>query len=289
MLTIQNDVLIVKINPKGAELSSIYHKLNQLEYLWSGDPLFWAKQSPVLFPIVGSLKEDKYFYGGKSYQLSRHGFARDSVFESTEQSDTTINLTLKSNEQTMEKYPFAFQFTINYSLGQNMLKVSYMVKNEQEAPIYFSMGGHPAFKVPLAESTRYEDYYLEFNQSENAGRWPISKDGLIETTPIPLLIKTNHLPITKELFHQDALVFKQLSSNKVLLKSDKTIHGIDFDFTDFPYLGLWAAKNADFLCIEPWCGIADNVSTNQQLVEKEGINKLEMGEVFKRTWKVVLF
>jgi galactose mutarotase-like enzyme len=155
--------------------------------------------------------------------------------------------------------------------------------------MYFSVGGHPAFRVPLEASARYEDYYLEFDAVENAGRWAVSRDGLIEITEAPLMSGTNTLPLTKELFFQDALVFKQLTSSKVSLKSHTTPHGLDFDFSGFPYLGIWAAKNADFVCIEPWCGIADPVNSNQQLKDKEGINQLEPGLSFSRTWKTSFF
>jgi galactose mutarotase-like enzyme len=139
------------------------------------------------------------------------------------------------------------------------------------------------------EGTEYNDYYLEFNQEETAPRWPISKDGLIETTPVPALEHTNKLPLKKDLFFNDALVLKGMTSSIVNLRSNKTPHGITFDYPGFPYLGIWAAKNADFVCIEPWCGIADIVGAGQDLREKEGINELAPGEQFRRTWTVSLF
>jgi galactose mutarotase-like enzyme len=153
--------------------------------------------------------------------------------------------------------------------------------------MYFSVGGHPAFKVPLEEDRAYTDYYLEFENPEDAGRWPISKDGLIEAVPVPIL-KGRKIPLDKKLFQQDALVFKKLASQSISLKSDHTPHGIEFSYKGFPYLGIWAAKNADFVCIEPWCGIADSVNTSQQLREKEGINSLEPEQYFIRSWSVKL-
>jgi galactose mutarotase-like enzyme len=155
--------------------------------------------------------------------------------------------------------------------------------------LYFSVGGHPAFAVPLTKDTNYEDYYLVFDKQENTPRWPISNDGLIENTPDPLLQHSDRLPLTKELFSKDALVLKSLKSSLISVRSDKTEHGLRFDFPGFPFLGLWAAKGADFLCIEPWCGIADSVNTSQQLEEKEGINALEPGGEFSRTWIVKVF
>lgn len=289
MITIQNEFLSVSISEKGAELNNIYHKHHDLEYLWNADPAFWAKKSPVLFPIVGTLKENRYFFDGKEYELGRHGFARESLFSLWEQMDESVSFSLVSDSDTLKKFPFMFQFIVRYTLKENMLEVSYEITNHSETAIYFSVGGHPAFKVPLVDATAYDDYYLEFNVRENAGRWPISTEGLIERQPMPLLDNSNRLALTKSLFSKDALVFKNLSSTQVSLKSDKTLHGLDFDFSGFPYLGIWAAPNANFVCIEPWCGIADSIDSSQQLVEKEGINALEVGNLFIRTWKARFF
>lgn len=289
MQTIQNDHLIVTVNPKGAELNSIFHKQLQLEYLWNADPAYWAKQSPVLFPVVGALKDNTYFFKDKPYQLGRHGFARDRTFTVSEQSQDAVTFTLTSNEHSLEHYPFQFEFAIRYSLHRSAVSVAYTVRNTTGEDMYFSVGGHPAFKVPLAEGTDYNQYYLEFNKTENTGRWPISPEGLIENSPVPLLNHTSHLPLSKALFYGDALVLKHLSSNKVSLKSHQTVHGVEMDFSGFPYLGIWAAKNADFVCLEPWCGIADSVHTNQRLGSKEGINRLETNQSFTRTWTITLF
>jgi galactose mutarotase-like enzyme len=155
--------------------------------------------------------------------------------------------------------------------------------------MYFSVGGHPAFKVPLVYGTTYTDYYLEFNNDKSLPRWPISAAGLIENKSLPVLSGTSILPLTKELFFKDALVFKHPASSVVSLRSAKTNHGLDFNISAFPYLGIWAAKNADFVCIEPWCGIADSVDADQQLIHKEGINKLNAGEIFERSWNAAFF
>jgi galactose mutarotase-like enzyme len=289
MFSIENDYLSVTIRSAGAELTSLYNKNAGLEYMWDGDPAFWAKTSPVLFPIIGSLKNDMVYFADKSYQLSRHGFARDMDFAVTDQTWSSITFTLTSSETTLQKFPFSFRFNIVYSITKDQLQVTYKVINTGSDPMYFSVGGHPAFKVPLIPGSDYTDHYLEFNKKENAGRWPISKDGLIETAPVPLLINTQLLPLTKELFYTDAIVFKQLQSTSVNLLSSRSPHGLQFDFTGFPYLGIWAARNADFVCIEPWCGIADPVTSNQQLKDKEGINALPANDVFERSWGVKVF
>ena len=284
--TIQNDYLSVEVQAKGAELMSLYNKKEQLEYMWSGDPAFWGKHSPVLFPIIGELKNNTYYYNNKAYQLGRHGFARDMEFTVTEQTTSSIGFSLLSNAGTLQKFPFEFGFDIEYLLQQDWLTVTYKVKNTGNGDMYFSVGGHPAFKVPLVEGADYNDYYLEFNEPELAGRWPISAEGLIETDAEPFLLNTNKLPLRKELFYRDAIVFKNLRSDTVRLRSSKHDKGIEFNFPGFPYLGVWAAKDADFVCIEPWCGIADSVNSNQQLTEKEGINRLAPQGIFERSWGV---
>ncbi|MEP7377137.1 MAG: aldose 1-epimerase family protein [Chitinophagaceae bacterium] len=289
MFSIENVYLSVSIDSKGAELKSLYNKNAGLEYMWDGNPSFWAKTSPVLFPIVGTLKNDQFYFADKSYQLGRHGFAREIDFIVTDQSSSSITFSLASSEATLQKFPFPFRFDIVYSISKDQLQVSYKVLNTGSNPMYFSVGGHPAFKVPLIPGSDYTDHYFEFNKTENAGRWPISMEGLIETAPVPFLKNTRVMPLSKELFYADAVVFKQLQSSSVSLLSNRSPHGLQFDFTGFPYLGIWAAKNADFVCIEPWCGIADPVTSNQQLTDKEGINILSPDEVFERTWRVKVF
>jgi galactose mutarotase-like enzyme len=284
MYTIESTLLKVTVRTKGAELDSIFNKAQQLEYLWSGDPAFWGKKSPILFPIVGTLKKDSYIFNDKEYHLSRHGFARDMEFAVTRQQADSITLTLESYAETLLKFPFSFRFDISYSVHENRMEVAYRVTNTGHSNMYFSVGAHPAFKVPLAAGTAYEDYSLVFNQPEQAPRWPISKDGLIEATPQALLDGSGRLPLRKELFQKDALVFKHLRSDKITLQSAATAHGWSVSFPGFPFMGIWAAKDADFVCIEPWCGIADGVNSDQRLEHKEGIVPLQPAGGFARQW-----
>jgi galactose mutarotase-like enzyme len=288
MFFLENQQLKISIHPKGAELQGLWSKRHQLEYMWSGDPAFWGKHSPLLFPIVGTLKDNTYYYQGKSYSLSRHGFARDREFGVESHTADAITFLLQSDDATRASYPFDFELRIIYRLLPEGLSTTYEVKNPGKETLYFSVGGHPAFKVPLAPDTAYQDYYLAFDQKETAPRWPISGDGLIESQPQALLQDTAVLPLTKDLFARDALVFKHLASSGVTLRSAKTERGLRMDFPGFPFLGIWAAPKADFVCIEPWCGIADSVDSDQQYVDKEGINRLEAGGVFERTWTLTL-
>ena len=288
-MILESDILKVEVVSKGAELQSIFNKTSGIEYLWNGNPAFWAKRSPVLFPIIGNLKKDSYTYQGKSYHLPRHGFARDMDFVVEKESLKEIVFLLSNNAETKLNYPFDFEFRIRYQLRGDELSTEYMVSNSGTGILLFSVGGHPAFRLPLAANTVFSDYYLKFDEIENLPRWPISKEGLLLPQPIPVLTDSNRLNLSKSLFYQDALVFKYPASTEISILSSKTTHGIRFQMGEFPFLGIWSAKDADFICIEPWCGIADAVNSNQQLEQKEGIEKLSPGKIFSRQWHVKVF
>ncbi|MFB6457392.1 aldose 1-epimerase family protein [Chitinophaga sp. Hz27] len=289
MVRLSNEKLTVTIAEKGAELQSIIRNDNSFEYMWSGNPDFWGKKSPVLFPIVGGLKHNSYQYNGQTYTLGRHGFAREMNFVVTEQGPDSVLFSLIDNEATHKVYPFKFIFSVRYVLTADELKVTYHVKNTGDELMYFSVGAHPAFKVPLAEGSAFTDYYLEFEKVENAGRWPLTAEGQIAAFSVPFLNNTNKLPLQKSLFYEDALVFKNLASHTISIKSDLTGYGIRVHFEGFPYMGIWSAKDADFVCIEPWCGIADSETATGDLTEKEGINVLHPGQLFDRTWSAVFY
>lgn len=286
---LENDLLKVAITNRGAELDNIYNKQTKLEYLWEANPAFWSKKSPNLFPIIGGLKNTEYSFEGKKYSLSRHGFARDNDYSVEEIDAENIKFTLLSNEQTKTNYPFDFTFSIIYSIEKNMLKCKYSVQNTSSYKMYFSVGAHPAFRIPLTADTNYNDWYLEFGEIENADLFPLDKEGLIRMQPAPFFDNTKKLPLTKELFYNDALVFKDLKSTRIDIKSDKSENGLKIEFKGFPYYGIWSAKDADFVCLEPWCGIADIENTDGNIINKEGINMLESNEVFEREWTVELY
>ncbi len=288
MHTLSNNKISIQVNPKGAELNSLFNKETNLEYLWNAGAE-WPKKSPVLFPIVGGLKNNTYTYNGKEYTLPRHGFARDMNFNLIGQTGNSLTFSLKSNEETLKVYPFAFTFMVRYTLHDTMLEITFIVQNTGAENMYASVGAHPAFKVPLVEGTTYEDYYLQFNKVENAARWPLSAQGLIEEKPVSYLDNTDVLPLKKDLFTADAVVFKDLLSTSITLKSNKTPHGLKVRFGGFPYMGLWSTKQADFVCIEPWCGIADSVNADGQLENKEAIEVIKSDELFERSYSIEVF
>jgi galactose mutarotase-like enzyme len=289
MQIIKNKNITVNINPKGAELTSVFDSHMQTEYMWSANPDFWAKSSPILFPIVGSLKDNTYFFEGKKYNLPRHGFAREKTFLVEKTTENSVTFLLTEDENSLKNYPFKFELRVFYLLENNKLSLTYLVKNSGVNNLYFSVGGHPAFAVPLVQNTDFDAYYLEFNKTENFKRWGLTSEGLVETEPTDFLKDTNIISLTKKLFYGDALVFKNLKSSTITLKSKKTERELKFNFGEFDYLGIWSSKNADFVCIEPWCGIADAANHNQELTQKEGIRKLNPNEVFEKTWSIEIF
>jgi len=289
MLTISNETLSVTLNPQGAEILSIYHKETKLDYLWNGDAAYWPKTSPVLFPVVGGLKDNRYQYKGKQYEMGRHGFARESVYTVTAQTTSSLTFTLMANEATLLMYPFDFKFSVKHELIGNTIHVSYLVENTGQENLLFSVGAHPAFHVPLIAGTHFSDYSLLFSSTETVGRYPIAANGLIENNATPLLNNTQELKLAHDLFYNDAIVFKNLQSNSISIVSDKTPHGLKLEFNDFPYMGIWQPKDAPFVCIEPWCGLGDVIDTTSELQDKEGIEVLPAAGLFERTWSVSLF
>jgi len=289
LITLENNFLQVTVDDKGAELKSLVSKSTGIDYMWSGDPAYWGKTSPILFPIVGALKDNTFIYKGKSYTLPRHGFARDMYFEVKQEEPETAVFCLESSDTSRENYPFDFELEVRYKLAEDQLAVTYQVVNKGKKDMLFSLGAHPAFRVPMVENTSYEDHYLHFNQPESALRWPIVEGGLISETTVKFFEEDTRLKLTRELFYEDALVFKNLRSNTISIQSDRHAHGLDFQFEGFPFFGIWAAPNADFVCLEPWCGIADSVSHNQKLEKKEGIQKLPAQKTWGRSWRVHIY
>ena len=285
MIYLENDFIKAGFSTKGAELQQLLNLKTGEDYLWKGDPAFWGKFSPILFPIVGGLKNDTYTYQGESFKLSRHGFARDKQFILETQSADELVFILTDSPETLAVYPFKFKLAIRYKLSDSNLTCSYEVSNTDDKNLLFSIGGHPAFSVNTANGVAYSDYYLHFNNDSVIEYHEIEKD-LISDRTHTMKLDNGKLNLTHKLFYNDALVFKTLKSDRISLSNTKNESKIDFLFTDFPYFGIWAARDADFICLEPWCGIADVVGHNGALEDKEGIIELGTDQTFTRTWTV---
>ncbi|WP_257670694.1 aldose 1-epimerase family protein [Parapedobacter tibetensis] len=288
-MIIENEFLQAEINAKGAELKSLKNTITHYEYMWGADPAYWAKTSPVLFPIVGALKDDTYYHEGKAYNLTRHGFARDFLFAEERLSDAEAVFSLSDNEKTRLHYPFAFRLSIRYRLEEDSLFCSYEVSNpEDRHTLPFSIGGHPAFAVGTDGNPPYHNHYLEF-PDDDVLHCHLLEGNLITDRTITIPLENRRLLLRHELFYGDALVMKGLRSKQITLKNKVDERGIHFRHEGFPYFDIWAAKDADFVCLEPWCGIADGIQHNQQFDTKEGIQVLKAGETWRRGWEVACF
>lgn len=287
---LKTEELEIAVQSKGAELTSIINRKNNLEYIWQADPAYWNRHAPVLFPIVGRLKNDKYFYEGEEYEMSQHGFARDLEFTVTQHDTNALRFLLESSAaKTIKKYPFKFKLEILYTLNASSISVRYNVENTDTKDIYFSIGAHPAFNCPLEEGQKFEDYVLHFREIKDSNRHLLA-NGLFTGQQEAIPLEDNQLPLSYSLFEKDAIVLKNSDAHLVTLKSRNSDHGVTVSFPDFPYLGIWTKqKGAPFLCIEPWCGLADNEKASGNLKEKEGINNLSPGKAFSREYIIDIF
>lgn len=286
----RNSELEIAVRQPGGELASIKSLKSGIEYMWGCDPAIWKSTAPVLFPIVGELKDKSYLWKGEKYSLNRHGFVRENPqLELTGITADTLTFGMATTRETLKVYPFDFEFSIHFLLEGTKIRVIHQVTNTGDEPLYFSVGGHPAFKCPIHPEEAYDDYYLEFETEENSSTWLLHEDGTILNQTAPVFHDTNILPLSHELFSKDALVFKDLKSRKITLKSRKSKEALSVSFNDFPYLGIWAKTNGDFVCIEPWLGIADRHDTDQRFENKEGILQLAAGGLFEAEYVVEVY
>lgn len=267
--TINNTYITIEINSFGAELSSLKKMDDPYEYLWQGDSKYWARQAPVLFPVIGALKNNQYTYNSKIYKMSKHGFARDSEFVCDFEGENKLVFKLTDSPSSLEVYPFKFDFYIAYELVESTLVVSYKVVNSNDCVMPFSVGAHPAFKW---DSSAYFEFDEALVQS-----YEVSDEGIVLGPEVDL---SKQLPIHEDMFSNDALIYAGV--NKTSLVSDRRI---DMTFDGFPYLGLWS-KPGPFVCIEPWYGIADMVDHDGLIMNKLGIQKLAPNEVFEASYTI---
>lgn len=289
MIKLENEVLLVEMKTAGAELTRIFHKDTGLEYLWNADSKFWGRHSPVLFPTVGRLVEDTYLVDGKPYHLGQHGFARDRDFQVIEQTEKSVRFELDADEDSLAVYPYKFKLSIIYTIEKNTVAVSYEVENTDNKRIYFSIGAHPAFNLPLTDGTTFEDYYLDFGTEENLET--LCLEGPYRSGEIKKVVDkpAQYLPLSYDLFKNDALIFEALKQKEMTIKSDKTPHFVKVSFPEFPFVGVWTAKpGAPFLCIEPWYGIADGAGESVELRDKAGIEHLEPEAVFASEYEITV-
>lgn len=281
--------LSIEITDVGIELCSIKSKVTGKEYMWQADPHIWGSHAPVLFPIIGSLKDGEINYNGNHYRIPKHGIVRhSSKVKLIEQTVDSLRFSLKWDEDSLSIYPFKFEIEVSYSIIGNTVQVTHLITNHGDESMFYSIGGHPAFNCPLHEGETYEDYFLEFEEPETDSTWLLDSNGLQNGQTKPVLENTRILPLHKNMFDNDAFIFKNLTSRKVTLKSKVSGDILSVQFDDFNYLGIWAKPAAPFVCIEPWLGITDHTDSEQNLETKEGIIELGTGQSEWKTFSITV-
>lgn len=284
--TINNEHLTIVIQGTGAEISSI-KDTNSQEYIWQADPKIWGSHAPVLFPIIGALKNGSYRYNGKQYSVPKHGFIRyNENLTVLEHSKSELQLHYTYSKETLKAYPFKFEFIIGFVLKDKTLEVHHKVINHGDEQMLFSLGGHPAFKCPLTSEESYQDYLLKFEHHETSERHLIDQNGLQNGSSIPFFNNEDTMELAHSLFKDDALIFKDLKSRRVSLAHKTKGKVLSVAFEDFNYLGIWAKTDGDFICIEPWLGITDHADNSGDFSQKEGILTLEAGKTFNACFTI---
>ena len=296
IISISSDSLTVSIDAMGAQLMSL--QKGESEYLWQGDSNWWPRRAPILFPIVGVLKDGKAESAEGTVSLARHGLARLNQFEVVEKSDSSVTLQLKSTEETRKSYPYDFELRLIFSVSDDTLTQTYEVTNRGNVVLPFTLGAHPAFNIPVpgVEAASLDQYSLLFTRSWTSFGPSITDEGLCDyATPQKLIVDSDTLPLSWELIDREkTITLEDVPDRRITLaanvEASSEAHGIQMDFEGFDYLGIWsAAPGCPFVALEPWCGIADTVDCDGIFEHKPGIISLEPGQSIAKTMNIRVF
>ena len=289
--TIENDYLKVSVDDHGAELCSIFDKVHNREVIWQADPAYWKRHAPVLFPNVGRHFEDHYRINGNEYPSKQHGFARDSEFTCVDMTADSITHKLKSSDATRENYPYDFELKIKHVLDKNQVSVCWEIVNHSNEPMYFTIGGHPAFNVPADGSTdNKEDYLLTFDGQESLTYLlldPASGTALPDQTQT-LELTDGTCKIDAHMFDHDALIFDNQIEKAGIAFPDGTPY-LELTCHRFPNFGIWSVPGSSFVCLEPWMGRCDDCGFKGDLSEKTNINVLNVDEIFNASYEIKIY
>lgn len=279
-----NEFLKVKAATEGAILWSVTDK-DGFEYIWQGDDRYWNEHGANLFPYIARLWEKSYIFQGKTYHMDIHGFAKDSVFSCEKAGENELVFVMEDTRETLEQYPFHFRFEIRYLLEKNTLKVLYSVKNKDEKTMYFGIGGHPGFNIPMEEGLSFEDYELEFSRACEPQRILFSQECFVEGKRSYELLEGRRIPLRHNLFDEDAIVLEK-TSGEVLLHSTKGKKAVKVSYADMPYVGFWhmPCMDAPYVCIEPWCSLPSRQGITENLEEQKDLISLEAGRECQISW-----
>ena len=285
----KNEKLTVEIESLGAELKSVKSNTTGMEYMWYGRPEYYKRTSPILFPIVGSLRNQEYFYEGKKYPMPQHGFARDMEFEVKSQSEDEIWFLLVSDSSTLEKYPFEFELHIGYRLTESTLKVMWKVINKSNKEMYFSIGAHSEFNCPLHGEADKTGYGLDFNTKQNVLASRINGDGLMMSPKQELQLKDGKMLFPEGFFDDGVYIVENDQTHRVSLTAPSGKAYVTVSF-DAPLFGVWSPekKNAPFVAIEPWYGRCDRDTFEGELCDREWGNKLNPDSTFEKSYEIII-
>ena len=285
--TLANDQLKIKVTKVGAELASLVHRESGREYIWQADPAVWGSHAPVLFPIIGVLKGGSTTIDGEEYRIPKHGFVRHNErLELYSKLEDRLTLRLCWSEETLAMFPYKFDFRITYRLRNEHLIVYHEVHNVGDEPMHFCLGGHPAFRVPFFAGDTYADNLLRFEHPENSGSYTVTEAGTLtrDQRPVPWAEGGTVLPLTHELFDNDALVFDDLATRSIVLESRTHGPWLKVDYAGWTHLGIWAKPTGDFVCIEPWMGLSDFVDSDGHFATKPGLVELGANAVYEMSY-----
>ncbi|MDR2464942.1 MAG: aldose 1-epimerase family protein [Streptococcaceae bacterium] len=285
-IQLKNGNVKAVIRSKGAELVSLQSNETGIEYIWSGDAEYWGRHTPVLFPHVGRLKGDVLSYKGKDYPSGQHGFARDKEFEIALQTETKAVFVLKEDAETLFRYPFSFVLTLSFELSENGIRTTWKVENPAEEILYFGIGGHPAFQIPLTSDLEFTDYSFDVRPQGVRKRLPFVPPFLDPLHAVEE--EVGNIPFDHELFYNDALVYETVGETQVRIVSHKSPHSVTLSYTDIPYVGLWSPypKESPFVCIEPWCSYADTPEDTGDFSTKTSVQSLQPKEKFETSYLI---
>ena len=274
----ENSKFTLAVKEMGAELNSLKSKETGIEYIWNGNTDIWYGQSPILFPIIGRLLDDKYTLNGKEYSMDKHGIVRKKPFTLVEKTENSLTFVQTDDDESITKYPYKFELKVKFQLTEKGLRVTHTVKNNNDSVMYYSFGAHPAFNCQIGD-------YLEFNKDTSLETERIDHESILIDEKFPIEMDGNKVVLTKDLFVDDALILSSFDSDSISIKSNSHDRIIKFDF-DSPFLGIWAKPNAPYVCLEPWWGVNDSYNKVSDFSEKRGIMALEPNSSKEFTWEV---
>ena len=278
-MVLENDALAVRISSKGAELQSVV--CEGIERMWSGDPAVWGRRAPLLFPLIGRLRDGWYANGGERVDAPIHGFCRDRAFAAEQVSGTHARFETTSDEGTRAVFPFDFLLRVDFSLEGATIVKTHTVENAGEVPMPFELGGHEAYETRLLPGERMADYYVRFEGADALGMFDMDEEGILALPKIEVPLEDGRLTKTPEQLGIDTVVLENVPGGRVVLASAANPHEVEVEFPDFPYLGIWTkAGQADarYLCLEPWSALPDALFSPRELAEKPGVRVLAPGE-----------